>query len=382
MPDDPKSPDPTSSTPQLPSGEVERATLDVDPLRGQITNRWELAAEQIGEALGRTLVVAFLGSASSGKDSAIKALFGLDFGEVDPIPGSTDEVQVAPIDREGQVHVVNAPGFGDVRAKVDARARQVLDQVDIAVYILNADGGATIDERRDLDAIRALGRPVLVCVNKIDLIRPHDRDRFVEGTLAQLAVDADDAVVTAFDPMPVLSDEPIGVEDVIGWIHKQLTTQGKELLFAKQLRNKAQACQVIIRTAAKRAAMAGAIPVVGVDATAVTALQVRLIADIAAVYGRRIDNDVALFILGEVLAGGSKGFIRWAVSALKAAGWIPGGQIAHVATSAIGATIAGGTTFGVGRAAITYMEQGAEATAEDLRAAFDAGAFAWREQEG
>ena len=58
----------------------------------------------------------------------------------------------------------------------------------------------------------------------------------------------------------------------------------------------------------------------------------------------------ALFILGEILAGGSKGFIRWAMSALKTAGWIPGGQVAHIATSALGATIAGevrvtGSTF-------------------------------------
>ena len=126
-------------------------------------------------------------------------------------------------------------------------------------------------------------------------------------------------------------------------------------------------------------AMAGAIPMIGVDATAVTAIQVKLIADIAAVYGRRMDNDMALFILGEILAGGSKGFIRWAMSALKTAGWIPGGQVAHIATSALGATIAGATTYGVGRAAIVFMEKGAEITGADLRAAFDAGAVQWRD---
>jgi uncharacterized protein (DUF697 family)/GTP-binding protein EngB required for normal cell division len=368
MPDDPQLPD----TPDL----------KVAPIHHQVASRWELAADEIATALEKTLVVAFLGSASAGKDSAIRALFGLDFGQVDPIPGSTDEVRVAPVDREGRVLAVNAPGFGDVRAHVDARAREVLDQVDIAVYVLNADGGATIDERRDLDAIRALGRPTLVCINKIDLIRPHDRDRFVEATLAQLAVDPRDAVMTAFDPLPALSAEPLGVDDVAAWIHKQLVTRGKDLLFAKTLRNKQVACRAIIRTAARRAAMAGAIPVTGVDTTAVTALQVKLIADVAAVYGRRIDNDVAIFILGEVLAGGSKGFIRWAMSALKTAGWIPGGQVAHIATSALGATIAGATTYGVGRAAITYMERGAEVSAEELRAAFDAGAFQWRQSQG
>jgi uncharacterized protein (DUF697 family)/GTP-binding protein EngB required for normal cell division len=353
----------------------------VRPERADVANRWELATGEIQTSLEKRLVVAFLGSASSGKDSAIRALFGLDFGQIDPIPGSTDEVRVAPVDRDGHVLVVNAPGFGDIRASVDRKAREVLEQLDIAVYLLNADGGATIDERRDLDAIRALGRPTLVCVNKIDLIRPDQRERFVEKTLIQLGVDRSDAVVTAFDPLPALSDEPIGVDDVIGWIHKQLSTQGKDLLFAKTLRNRHAACRAIIRSAARKAALAGAIPIVGVDITAVTVIQVRLIASIAAVYGRRLDNDVAAFILGEVLAGTSKGFIRWAMSALKNAGWIPGGQIAHLATSALGATVAGATTHGVGRAAMAYMERGAEVTADELRAAFDEGAFEWRNQQ-
>ncbi|TVQ88808.1 MAG: DUF697 domain-containing protein [Deltaproteobacteria bacterium] len=341
--------------------------------------RWELATAEIDEALRQRLVVAFLGSASSGKDSAIRALFGMDFGEIDPIPGSTEEVRVAPVDRDGRVLVVNAPGFGDVRAEVDQKAREVLDQLDIAVYLLNADGGATIDERRDLDAIRALGRPTLVCVNKIDLIRPDQRERFVDKTLAQLAVDPSDAVVTAFDPLPALSDDPVGVDEVITWIHKQLTSQGKELLFAKTLRNRAAAARVVVRAAARKAALAGAIPVVGVDITAVTAIQVRLIASIAKIYGRKLDHDVAAFILGEILAGTSKGFIRWSLSALKNAGWIPGGQIAHIATSALGATVAGATTHGVGRAAVTYMERGAELTVDELRSAFDEGAFEWRD---
>lgn len=356
------------------------STTSAVAMRSEVQQRWEIAATEIEASLAQTLVVAFLGSASSGKDSAIKALFGLDFGQVDPIPGSTEEIRVAPIDKDGRVLVVNAPGFGDIRADVDRKAREVLDQVDIAVYLLNADGGATIDERRDLDAIRALGRPVLVCINKIDLIREHERERFVEATLAQLAVDRSDAVVVAFDPMPALSPEPIGVDEVVRWIHHQLSSQGKDLLFAKTLRNKATACQAIIRTASRRSAMAGAIPMVGVDATAVTALQVKLIADIAAVYGRKMDNDMALFILGEILAGGSKGFIRWAMSALKTAGWIPGGQIAHIATSALGATIAGATTYGVGRAAIVFMERGAEITGDELRAAFDAGAVQWKDE--
>jgi GTP-binding protein Era len=353
---------------------------NVPSLKSQVMARWELASDEVTTALQQTLAVAFLGSASAGKDSAIKALFGLDFGQVDPIPGSTDKVRVAAVDADRRVLVVNAPGFGDLRRDVELQARSVLDSLDIAVYVVNCDGGATIDERRDLAAIRALGRPTLVCLNKIDLIRPEQREHFVRATLVQLGVDASDAVVTAFDPLPALSEEPIGVEKVVAWIHEQLENQGKALLFAKNLRNKAAACEAVIQGAARKSAMAGALPLPGADATAVTAVQVKLISDIAAIHGKRIDRDLVLFILGEALAGSSKGFVRWALKAAKGAGWIPGGQVITIATSALGATMAGATTFGVGKAAVAFMQRDGGMSGSELRDIFDAEAIAYRDR--
>ena len=84
-------------------------------------------------------------------------------------------------------------------------------------------------------------------------------------------------------------------------------------------------------------------------------------------------------ILGEVLAGSSKGFIRWAVRAFKTAGWIPGAQLAHLATSALGASVAGATTYGVGKATVAWMQSGPEMTGEQLRQVFDAAAFAYQQ---
>ncbi|MFZ5478356.1 MAG: DUF697 domain-containing protein [Myxococcota bacterium] len=341
---------------------------------------WEASEIALRDALSKNLTVAFLGSASAGKDSAIRALFGIDFGDVSPIPGSTDRIKVAPLDADGRVLIVNAPGFGDIRGAVDRAARDALEHLDIVVYVVNAEGGATIDEKRDLDAIRALGRPVLVCINKIDLIRPAQRSVFVTATLQQLGVDAKDAAICAFDPLPQLADEPMGVDAVVSWIHGQLADSGKGLLFAKQLRNRAAACEPIIAAAAKRAAVAGAVPIPGADLAAVTALQVKLIRDIAEVMGVPIDKEVAVFIVGEVLSGGMRSFVRWGVGALKAAGWIPGTQIAEAAILGIGAMVAGGTTYGVGRAAVAYFQSGRSLSSDRLREIFDAAAWEYRKR--
>ena len=348
----------------------------------EVAARWEVTSGEIGRALRRELVLAFVGAASAGKDAAIRALFGVDFGQIDPIPGTTDRLRAVRLDVEGRVIVVNAPGFNDVRPQVDAVARGLMERLDLALFLINADGGATADDRRNLDAVYALGRPVLVCVNKVDLIREHQRDELVRTTLTQLGVEPQDAVATAFDPLPMLAAAPIGAKETVAWIMRVLSQDGKSLLFAKQLRERAIACDAITRSCARKAALAGAIPTPGVDLAAVTALQVKMIGDIAAVYGANIDKDVALFIAGEALAGTAKGFARWAISALKAAGWIPGGQLGEIAGSAVGATVAGATTFGVGRAAVAYMEElqkGAAISPDELREVFDASAFAWRD---
>lgn len=357
------------------------STAIVERVRAEVVTSWDGTTAELDRALRERLVVAFLGSASSGKDSAIKALFGLDFGEIGPVPGTTSTLRVATLDPAGQVLLLNAPGFGDVRADVDALARTAAEHVDVVVYLVNCEGGATLDERRDLDAIRARERPVLVCLNKIDLIRPAQRSEFVSATTAQLAVGSADVVVTAFDPLPQLMPSPVGVERVIEWIYEQLDARGKALLFAKHLRDKAAACEPLIVQAARRAAVLGAVPVPGVDLAGVTAVQVKLIRDIAAVHGVALERDVAAFVIGEILAGGMRGFVRWGVQALKAAGFVPGGQIAEGAILALGASVSAATTYGVGKAAVAWIQSGRTLDAGSLQAAFDAAAWTWRKRD-
>lgn len=366
----------SDETPAPPSPEAEFQAQ----IRSQSLLAWEQSESALTEALAQKLTLAFLGSASAGKDSAIRTLFGIDFGDVSPIPGSTDTLKVVPLDPEGKVLLVNAPGFGDVRAEVDAVARKVLDSLDIVVYVVNCEGGATIDEKRDLDAIRALGRPVLVCLNKVDLIRPNQREHFITATLAQLGVPRELSVVCAFDPLPQLSPNPIGVAAVVEWISKQLAESGKDLIFAKNLRNKAAACEPLIQKAAQQSAMAGAVPIPGADLAAVTAIQVKLIRDIAVVHEVPVNKDVAVFIISQVLSGGMRSFVRWGTEAMKAAGWIPGGQIAEAAILAVSAAVAGATTFGVGKASVAYFAAGGKLDSETLRSIFDSAAWDYQKK--
>jgi GTP-binding protein EngB required for normal cell division len=102
--------------------------------KGYNNSESQKAWEEVKSQLHRKLVVTFLGTASAGKTSGIKALFNVDFGNIHPIPGSTTEVKVAPITEN--TYIVDAPGFGDIRKEISQKAKDVCEDTDIFIYDL------------------------------------------------------------------------------------------------------------------------------------------------------------------------------------------------------------------------------------------------------
>jgi GTPase Era involved in 16S rRNA processing len=169
-----------------------------------------------------------VGSPSSGKDAAIKAIFGIDTGNVSPVAGSTKEVEIQRLPGATALYVVNTPGLGDVVESVTEEARQILDHIDVYVYVVNAQGGVQAREKADWEGVRNTGRPALAVVNKVDTLRPSDRDRYLADARDKLRVGEADFAAVAFDPLPQLSETPIGVEAVQAWIAGKLVALGKD----------------------------------------------------------------------------------------------------------------------------------------------------------
>lgn len=187
-----------------------------------------LEVHRLRQVVRHRVTVGVVGSPSSGKDAAIRAIFGIDSGNVDPVAGSTKTVEITRLPRSTALYVVNTPGMGDVIEAVTEEAKQVLDHIDVYVYVLNAQGGVQAREKADWEACRATGRPALAVVNKVDTIRDADRERYLADARAKLAVSEEDFLAVAFDPLPQLSESPIGVDEVRTWIERHLTSMGKD----------------------------------------------------------------------------------------------------------------------------------------------------------
>lgn len=197
------------------------AVLEVSRLRQMVLHR---------------VTVGVVGSPSSGKDAAIKAIFGIDHGNVNPVAGSTTEVAISRIPGTTATYVVNTPGLGDVVESVTEEARQILDHIDVYVYVVNAQGGVQAREKADYTSCVRSGRPTLAVVNKIDTLRDEDRQRYLDDARGKLGAPADAFLPAAFDPLPQLSEHPIGINDIRAWIRDRLLRAGKdpsELTFAE-----------------------------------------------------------------------------------------------------------------------------------------------------
>jgi len=196
--------------------------------RDDLVLRSILEITQLRQTVLHRVTVGVVGSPSSGKDAAIRAIFGIDTGNVNPVAGSTTEVEITRFAGATALYVVNTPGLGDVVESVTEEAKQVLDHIDIYVYLVNAQGGVQAREQEDWGQCRASGRPALAVVNKIDTLRDQDRARYLDDARMKLSVPEGDFMAAAFDPLPQLSSEPIGLEPIRDWIRDRLLAIGKD----------------------------------------------------------------------------------------------------------------------------------------------------------
>lgn len=182
---------------------------------------------RIRQRVVHRVTIGVVGSPSTGKDAAIRALFGIETGNISPIAGSTKEVAIQRLEGSTALYVVNTPGMGDVLERVTEEAKQILDHIDVYLYLVNAEGGVQQRELADYRRCVSTGKPVLAIVNKIDVLRPRDKDKYLSDARAKLGAPEAGFLAAAFDPLPQLSPTPIGLVEVRTWILDRLVELGK-----------------------------------------------------------------------------------------------------------------------------------------------------------
>lgn len=186
------------------------------------------------------LRIAVYGAANVGKSSLVNALVGRDAVAISARGGETGAVQAIAITMNGPaptslsqlpggafggdgrtvaadtpfaIVLIDTPGIGEAAPRVPAHlALEAIERADLVLMVV--DGDITAIELRALEAARERAKPVVVVLNKIDLLTARQRVETEAALHRRLdaIVGADNIVGVAASPLPRL----VATQDAAG----------------------------------------------------------------------------------------------------------------------------------------------------------------------
>jgi GTP-binding protein len=151
----------------------------------------EVSDDQWSVGDGRPPRVAIVGRPNVGKSTLFNRLVGQDRSVVHDIAGTTrDAVDTLVETPDGPIVFVDTAGMRR-RAKIDdaaeyyslVRALRAIDDADIALLVIDALEGVTGQDQRLAERVDAAGCPIVVLLNKWELIDDPDRRLDIETEL-------------------------------------------------------------------------------------------------------------------------------------------------------------------------------------------------------
>jgi tRNA modification GTPase len=159
--------------PEEDSGEVALDTAALVQARDRVESLAETFAR--GQLFQEGVRVAFAGRTNAGKSSLFNHLLGSDRSIVSETHGTTRDYLEAMIDVDGiPVRLFDTAGLRAAAENVEEegirRSRQIIQEADLVLYAIDADGGEQREDRDRIDEI-AIHTPVVPVFTKSDLCR-------------------------------------------------------------------------------------------------------------------------------------------------------------------------------------------------------------------
>jgi len=307
-----------------------------------------LAARQYKVISGRKHVVAIVGPANVGKSTLYNQLIQQkqDRAVVSPVPGTTRANKEADT---GLFTIVDTPGadaVGNVGEEEKMQAMSAANQADFLVIMFDAIQGIKQSELQLLDDLKALSKPYIIVMNKMDLVRK-DADQVLQKAI--------NLHIQTTQIIPIIAKDGKSLSNIIMAIAAAepslVTALGKAL---PEYRWK-----LAWRTIASAASLSAAIaltPLPIIDFAPLIITQSVMVLSIAKIYNQKMNLARAREL---VLTFGLGLLGRTLFIELSKFGGVPGWLLA--------AAIAASMTVVMGYAAVLLFERGKRLTGEEIR---------------
>ncbi len=168
-----------------------------------------MSASHLRGTFGSKHRVAIVGPANVGKSTLYNQLVTskADHAKVSPVPGTTRENQLADT---GLFAVVDTPGADQIGTLGEAEHQQAFaaaNGADFLVIMFDPVQGIKASEVALFERFRALGKPFIIVLNKIDLVRK-DQEEVLQSTAAKLQVEPEQVI-------PISARDGQNIEQVV-----------------------------------------------------------------------------------------------------------------------------------------------------------------------
>lgn len=307
------------------------------------------AAEHLKLAAGDKRAVAIVGPVNTGKSTLYNQLVQPKNAKatVSAVPGTTREAQQADA---GVFSVIDTPGadaVGAVGEEEKERALAAARQADLLIVLFDAPHGIGQAEHRLYLELASLGTPMIVTLNKMDLVT-NERSAVVGQAAHALGLDSEQVI-------PLSAKTGAGIERVLLAAAKSepgiVAALGRALPAYRW-----RLAQVVIGRATSTAAVIALTPLPFLDFFPLVAVQSAMVLSIARIHAYR----VTLARARELLATFGLGLLgRSLFYELSKLGGPPGWLLS--------AAVASGTTASMGYAASMWFSRGERVSQETLR---------------
>ena len=229
---------PVSALHGLGTGDLLDALVDVLPEPDEEVVE---AVETDGE---RVFAVALVGRPNVGKSTLFNRLIGEDRSVVHDMPGTTrDAVDTIVETPDGPIKFVDTAGMRR-KSRIDesteyfsfVRALQAVDSSDVALLVIDATEGVTHQDQRLAERIDAAGCPIVILLNKWELLGTEERAAVTYDVGQKLAFLGESEVIriSALTGKNVHRLLPALAETIEGYHKRVPTRRVNDVVFAAQ----------------------------------------------------------------------------------------------------------------------------------------------------
>ncbi|WKA50548.1 50S ribosome-binding GTPase [Planococcus liqunii] len=289
---------------------------------------FENEMKKVNDMLEQDLLISLIGEVNAGKSSTVNKIIGEDIASTNPMPGETISVDPYNIRGLENIKFMDTPGLNDPNDENPKKTLEFVQNSDVVLFFLNAAGTVFSEsEKEKFTAIEKHNKDILIVLNKIDAAE----------NIPSIVQFVKDHTKNKYKVIPISSKTGENLENLKKEILFLLEKKGKDLLFAKSMKEKSSAANRWIIGSGVSAGVIGASPIPGSDVIPLTSLQVGMIIKLSKLYDKPLSKKAAKDMI-VVTATQTIGhtLYRQALKFIPGAGSVIGGTVATAMTLALG----------------------------------------------